>query len=346
MTRREKVLKLIVEHFIKTAQPVSSQVLIDEYGMDYSSATIRSEMFALENEGYLEKTHTSSGRIPSSLGYRYYIEHLRERNVDEEFKYKMQQVLDKRIQSIDDIIQESCEILSEMTSLASISIGSNVSNETLVSVQMIPISETSMTCVFVTDQGYVGNKTFVISKDIKPSDIESCVKLLNDRLKGTKVCELVNKMELVKPLLNDYVVNHDVIYKVMLQALVSFASDRLTSYGKDELFDQPEFANDANKIKKILELLDSPEVFRNLDDGGDEDIQIHIGGESNNKDDDVSIISAKVNIPGSKEGSIAIVGPKRMDYDKVVSNMEYLIKELEKYFAELGSGKDSDEEES
>lgn len=331
MNRRDRVLKLIVEHFIKTAEPVGSKTLIDNYGLDYSGATIRAEMNALEQEGYLEKTHTSSGRVPSSKGYRYYIENLRERSVSEEFKYQMQSILDEKIRSIDDVIKESCEILSQMTSLASIVLGPNATQEKLVSVQIIPLSDKTATCVFITDQGYVENKTFVINEKTPLSDVESCVKLLNERLKGTSISELIPKMKAIRPLLNDYVIDHDVIYQAMLEAFVGFAKDRLSAYGKDVLFEQPEFKDDATKIKKLLELFESPEVFREVEDE-EHEISIHIGGEKSD-DEDVSIISAKVKIPGQKEGSIAIVGPKRMDYDKVVTSMEYLINELEKRYS-------------
>lgn len=332
MNRRERVLKLIVEHFIKTAEPVGSRTLIEEYNLNYSGATIRAEMNSLEQEGFLEKTHTSSGRVPSSKGYRYYIEHLRERSVSDEFKYQMQSIMDEKIRSIDDVIKESCEILSQMTSLASIVLGPNATQEKLVSVQLVPISSTSATCVFITDQGYVENKTFVLNDKTSLSDVESCVKLLNDRLKGTAIAELIPKMKAIKPLLSDYVIDHDVIYQVMLEAFVGFAKDRLSAYGKEELFEQPEFKDDATKIKKLIELFESPEVFREVEEDGDEEISIHIAGESKD-DDDVSIISAKVKIPGQKEGSIAIVGPKRMDYDQVVSSMEYLVNELERRYS-------------
>ncbi len=331
MNRRDRILKLIVEHFIKTAQPVGSQTLINEYGLNYSSATIRAEMNALEGDSLLEKTHTSSGRVPSSKGYRYYIDNLRERSVSEEFKYQMQTILDQKTQSIESVIKESCEILSQMTSLASIVLGPNAKQEKLASVQIIPLSSSSATCVFVTDQGYVENKTFALNEEIQLGDIEKCVKLLNERLKGTAISELVPKMEAIKPLLNDFVIDQDVIYQTMLEAFVGFAKDRLNTYGTDNLFDQPEFANDASKIRRLLELFESPEVFREVEDEAHGDISIHIAGEN---DDDVSIVSAKVKIPGKQEGSIAIVGPKRMDYDRVVSSMEYLIDELEKRFSE------------
>ena len=332
MNRRDRILKLIVEHFIKTAQPVGSQTLINEYGLQYSSATIRAEMNALEVDGLLEKTHTSSGRVPSSKGYRYYIDNLREKSVSDEFKYQMQTILDQKTQSIENVIKESCEILSQMTSLASIVLGPNAKEEKLASVQIIPLSNSSATCVFVTDQGYVENKTFPLSEEVQLGDIEKCVKLLNERLKGTVISDLVPKMEAIRPLLNDYVVDQDVIYQAVLEAFVGFAKDRLNTYGKDNLFEQPEFANDATKIRHLLELFESPEIFREVEDEQDGDISIRIGGDD---DDDVSIISAKVKIPGKKEGSIAIVGPRRMDYDQVVSSIEYLIDELEKKYSKM-----------
>ncbi len=327
MNRRDKVLKLIVEHFIKNAQPVGSKTLIDEYGLDYSSATIRSEMNALEQDGYLEKTHTSSGRVPSSKGYRYYIEHLREGSIDQEFKYQMQSIFDQKVQSIQDVISQSCEILSQMTNLASIVLGPNSNDEHLVSVQLVPISETSATCVFVTDQGYVGNKTFLIEEKSKLQDVEKCVKLFNDRLKGTPISELLNKMKAIRPLLNDLVIDHDVIYSAMVKTFMEFAKDRLFAFGKEELFTQPEFANDAAKIKRMIELFDRPDIFREVEENTSGSIAIHIGGETNG-DDDVSIVQAKLKMPGQQERSIAVVGPKRMDYDKVVTSLEYLINQL------------------
>lgn len=343
MNRRDKVLKLIVEYFIKYATPVGSKTLIEEYHLDYSSATIRAEMNALEQEGYLEKPHTSAGRVPSSKGYRYYVENLREKSVDEEFRYKVQTILNEKVQSVEEVISHSLEILSEMTNLASIVLGPKATEEKLISVQLVPLSNNSATCVFVTNQGYVENKTFVLDENVSLEEVTKCVKLLNDRLNGTSISELVPKMEAIKPLLSDYVIDQDILYQAMMEAFISFATDRLETYGTDELFDQPEFQEDAKKIRKLLELFDSPKVFQSLTNEED-DISIHIGGEDE-KDDDVSIISAKITLPNRGESNIAIVGPKRMDYDKVMSNMEYLINEIEQYFAKKAKRKDKDEEE-
>ncbi len=335
MNRREKILKLIVEDFIKTANPVSSKALIEKYGLTYSSATIRSEMNALEQDGLLEKTHTSSGRVPSSQGYKYYIDNLRERSLDEEFKYRMQTILDSRIQSIDDVISKSCEILSHMTNLVSVVLGPGANEEHLVSVQIIPLSNSSVTCVYVTDRGYVESKTFVLDEKTRYEDVESCVKLLNDRLKGTAIANLANKMETLKPLLSDYIIEHDVIYKAMIETLLTFASDRLKTFGHESLLNNPDISSDAAKMKRLLEILENPEIFKSIKDDSDEEISIHIGGEKG--EEDVSIISANLKLPNDLKSNIAIVGPKRMDYDKVVSSLEYLVEALDKYFFKEGT---------
>lgn len=155
LSRRELILKYIVEYFIKHAQPIGSNTLIETYGLKCSSATIRNEMMELENAGYLEKTHTSSGRVPSSKGYRYYIDHLREKDIDESIKHNLAVIFNEKSKSIEDVIKESCQILSHMTNLASVVLGPEASEEHLVSIQFIPLSQNSATAVFVTDKGYV-----------------------------------------------------------------------------------------------------------------------------------------------------------------------------------------------
>lgn len=333
MNRKDKILKLIVDHFIKTAQPVGSQTLIDEYGLEFSSATIRNDMNALENEGFLEKTHTSSGRVPSSEGYRYYVQYLRKASVDEEIKHRLQVVLDQKVQSAEEVIKESCEILSHMTNLVSVVLGPNAQEEKLINLQIIPISDRSATAVFITDTGYVENKTFNINKEVKIEDVKGCVQVLNDRLTGTPISQLVNKMEAIKPLISDMIVESDILYQAMLETFIHFANDRLSLYGKEKLFDQPEYANDVKKLKRIMEMLNSPKILRSLTQENNGDLMIRISEEDDDLED-LTIISSKVKVPGQKEGSIAIVGPRRMDYEKVINYLEYVVETIEEHFKE------------
>ncbi|MCD8195076.1 MAG: heat-inducible transcriptional repressor HrcA [Coprobacillus sp.] len=333
LSRKDQILKYIVEYFIKNAEPVGSKTLIEVYNLPYSSATIRNEMMALEKDGYIEKTHQSSGRVPSSKGYRYYCDHLRNDEVDKDLKNALQTILSNKRKSIEETLEKSCEILSHMTSLVSIVLGPEEGEEKLASIQLIPINDNTVTSVFVTDRGYVENKTFIVQEGIKADDLVSCVKIINDRLVGTPVNELVDKMESIKPLISEYIVNHDMIYQALLETFVQFASDRMSLYGREELFNNPEFKEDADKLTRMLKLLDNSSALKEVKDDKDE-VNVHIGDIEGNPD--VSMISAKVKI-GEGENTIALIGPTRMDYDKALSALEYIASQLNDYFEEGGN---------
>ena len=325
------ILKLIVEHFIKTAQPVASQTLLDEYHLDYSSATIRAEMNGLEKDGFLEKTHTSSGRVPSKKGYRYYVEHLREQRLDDKVKYALAGILEKKAQSVEEVIRQSCEILSSMTDLATVVLGPKTEEEHLVSLQIIPIGKNTATAVFVTDQGYVENKTFKIDDAISMEQLSKTVALLNERLKGTAISDLVEKMEAMKPAVTDYLVGQDVIYQAILEAFVKFAKQRMSLYGKEKILEQPEFAEDAAKLKEVISLLDEPEKLSELLKS-EEAIKSEGVDVRQSKDKDLAIISAEVSVPGANNATLSLVGPSRMDYDKAMEMLRAVCEMIGQYF--------------
>ena len=135
LERKEEILKAIVEEFIRTAQPVGSETLLKKYQLKCSSATIRNAMAALEKEGYLEKTHVSSGRVPSSKGYQYYLEKLDNSSmmttIDMEFQREFQRILNNKSKSVEDVLSQSCEILSEMTKMATVVLGPRANDEKL-----------------------------------------------------------------------------------------------------------------------------------------------------------------------------------------------------------------------
>ena len=338
LNRSDTILKYIVEYFIKNAQPVGSHTLIDEYKLPYSSATIRNEMFALEKMGYIEKTHSSSGRVPSAAGYRYYCDKLRDGSVNEELKNRIQVVLDNKVKSIEEVIKASCEILSHMTNLVTVVMGPDEKEEKLASIQMVQISDNTITAIFVTDKGYVENKTFIVPENLSPDEIVSCVSLLNDRLKGTPIVNLVEKTEALKPVLSEYIVDHDLVYQALLETFVRFASDRLSLYGREELFSRQEYKNDAEKLEKVFKLLADQqllkEVNREIKKEKDGRI-IRIGDIEGNPD--VSMVTAKIDLGDEGNRAITLLGPTRIDYDQALSALEYIAKTLTDYFDDLNS---------
>jgi len=338
LTRSDTILKYIVEYFIKNAQPVGSHTLIEEYKLPYSSATIRNEMYALEKMGLIEKTHSSSGRVPSAKGYRYYCDNLRDGSVNEQLKNSIQNVLDQKVKSIDAVIKESCEILSHMTNLVTVVMGPDENKEKLASIQMVQISDNTITAIFVTDKGYVENKTFIVPENLKASEIVNCVSLLNDRLKGTPIVELVEKTEALKPVLNDYIVGHDLVYQALLETFMRFASDRLSLYGRDELFSREEYKNDTEKLERVFKLLNDQQLLKEVKEEikkDDEDRIIRIGDIEGNPD--VSMVTAKIDLGDKGDRAITLLGPTRIDYDQALSALEYIAETLTDYFKGLNN---------
>ena len=330
LSRRELILKYIVEYFMKTAQPVGSNTLIEEYHMPYSSATIRNEMAALENEGMIEKTHTSSGRVPSTKGYKYYISNLRDRDVDEEIKHRLAVVLNEKSKSIEDVIRESCEILSHMTNLGSVVLGPNAEDEHLVSIQMVPITGNTATAIFITDKGYVENKTFVFNEEVCVKDLQDCVKILNDRLVGTPISQVLPKMEVIKPIITSYVKNNDIIYRTFAEMLMKITKSRVSTFGTENLLEQPEFASDAQAIRKMIRILDSDELMDGITHSHGREVFMDEDFE-NSSFNNISVVSTDINVNGQKRGRIALVGPKRMEYDRVIAALEYFVEELNNF---------------
>ena len=338
LNRSDTILKYIVEYFIKNAQPVGSHTLIEEYKLPYSSATIRNEMFALEKMGLIEKTHSSSGRVPSAQGYRYYCEKLRDGSVNEQLKNSIQTVLDQKVKSIDAVIKESCEILSHMTNLVTVVMGPDENKEKLASIQMVQISDNTITAIFVTDKGYVENKTFIVPENLKAGEIVNCVSLLNDRLKGTPIVELVEKTEALKPVLNDYIVGHDLVYQALLETFMRFASDRLSLYGRDELFSREEYKNDTEKLERVFKLLNDQQLLKEVKEEikkDDEERIIRIGDIEGNPD--VSMVTAKIDLGDEGNRAITLLGPTRIDYDQALSALEYIAETLTDYFKGLNN---------
>lgn len=334
LERKEEILKAIVEEFIRTAQPVGSETLLKKYQLKCSSATIRNAMAALEKEGYLEKTHVSSGRVPSSKGYQYYLEKLDNSSmmttIDMEFQREFQRILNNKSKSVEDVLSQSCEILSEMTKMATVVLGPRANDEKLVSVQLLKLSNNSAMGIFITDSGYVEKKTFVID-DKNPGAYETlknAVSLLNDRLSGTPISELEDKARLLKPIaISLFGKEGDLVIQAFMETLLSFTKKRYQVYGQKNLLNMPEFSNDINSFLSAVETLEDPsKLEKNLSEN--DNLGFCNVGFTNENKGDFAIISKAVN----GKDQIAVVGPKRMDYKRILSALEYVVYMLDKYY--------------
>ncbi len=319
-TRQEKVLEIIIREYVKNVTPVGSKLICDE--LKCSSATVRNEMAALENKGYLEKTHISSGRIPSEEGYRYYVDNLmRPKEMTGEDMLKLQTIFNNNKLALNEVLRRSLEIISEITDYTSVVLGTNSNLNRLQKVEVLPLSESKLIAIIVTDKGHVENRQMDI-EGVSLDEISKTVDLINKLIIGTPINEVKEKLEFeIKPIINQYVRQHEALYNAFYDVFNDFAMKSDTTFvGKNKILDQPEF-NNVEKIKKIFNKLDDENLLQSVEED-DKDINIYIGNESN-LDEDVTIIKTKYKTDDD-EGTIAIIGPKRMEYSKVVSLLGYI----------------------
>ena len=317
--RQNEILKLIIEEYSKVPVPVGSKAICDK--LNTSSATIRAEMARLEELGYLEKTHISSGRVPSESGYKYYVNNLmKPKEMTGEDMLNLQTIFQNKSLVLSDAIEKSLEIISQMTNYTAVNLGKNEAR--LKKVEIVPLAGEELLAIVITDNGHVENKKMTISNsDI--IEISKTVELINKLIVGTPIDEVSEKLEFeIKPIIGQYIQNHEMIYNAFYNAFSDLKyKDDMTMKGKNKLLELEEFSNNAEKIKKIINKFDDENIVSSIkeEDGG---INVYIGTE-NNIDEDLTVIKTKYNAKG-EEGTLAIIGPKRMDYDRVVSLLDYL----------------------
>lgn len=328
--RQLLILQVIIDDFIRSAQPVGSRSLSKKKGINLSSATIRNEMADLEELGFLEKTHTSSGRIPSEKGYRYYVDHLLAPQILLNHEIKMiHSIFTEKIYELEHVVQKSASILSELTNYTAILLGPAVKENRLKQLQIVPLSKDKAVAIIITDTGHVENRIFTLPENYEPGNIEKLVNILNEKLAGVPIAELKEKIQYeVAELLRRNVHQYDMILRSILESIEIPANEKIFFGGKTNMLNQPEFHN-INKVKSLLNMIEQEEgfyeLFRQIPNG----IHVKIGKENEiTAMEDCSLITATYSIAEEAVGTIAILGPTRMEYSRVISLLDYLSKDM------------------
>lgn len=323
--RQTALLKLIVEDYIKSARPVSSKSICEL--MDYSSATIRNEMGILEDYGYIEKTHTSSGRIPSEKGYRYYVDHIMEaKELTGEDMLKLQTIFHNNSLMLNDTIIRSMEIISELTSCTTVVLGPSSKENRVNKVEVVPLDDTNMIAILITDKGHLEHRNVHMDTPVDVVELRQTVDIINKLIIGTPIDEVSERLEFeLKPVISKYVKRHEVLYNAFYNAFHNFTNEQdVKVTGASHILMQPEFDN-TDKIRQIISKFDDKEVVSSIQEE-ESGINIYIGSE-NEFDNDVTIIKTKYEVNG-EEGTIALIGPKRLEYDRVVALLDYIKKNI------------------
>ncbi len=322
--RKNNLLKVIVETYIKTVKPVGSKALCDLFGC--SSATIRNEMAILEEMGYLEKNHISSGRVPSEAGYRYYVKNLMEpEKLTGSDMLQLQKIFANTDILLSDAINKCMDIISDITNYTSVVLGKSSIDNNLLQINIIDLGNNQVVAVVCTDKGNVENKTFNLPDTINVKEVIKTGEIINKMLVGTPINDVSKRLELeVKPVIKNQIRQYETVYNIFYDAFNDFVNNNSNIHvtGKTKIFEQPEYS-DINELKRLANKLEDKDLITKVEEVSDEDnIKVYIGEETD-FDSNCTIIRKKYHVNG-EEGTIAVIGPKRMDYQRIVGLLEYI----------------------
>ncbi|WP_010097066.1 heat-inducible transcriptional repressor HrcA [Ornithinibacillus scapharcae] len=327
--RQLLILQVIIDDFIESAHPVGSRAISKKDEINFSAATIRNVMADLEEMGYLVKTHSSSGRVPSEKGYRYYVDHVIGPTIDNRNLNIMKDLIHGEFIEFEKLVQKSAEVLSDLTNYTSIILGPEVFETKVKQLQIVTLTDHSAVAILVTDTGHVEHRSFTIPAEISPSDLEKIVNILNERLKGVSLARLPELLTTeVVSLMRKYVQDFEKSFNYLQSAFFQEQPVKLYFGGKTNLLNQPEFT-DVNKIRSFYQMMENEDQVVNLLKTSQHGIKVTIGNENKIEEiKDFSLITASYQFGSEKMGTIALIGPTRMEYRKVITLLNALSNEM------------------
>lgn len=336
--RQIKILKIIVEQYNLLFEPIGSKLVAKLFGEQISSQTIRNEMAYLEKNGFLTKVHTSSGRAPSKLALEYYSNNLSETKINSQIINKLEALFVKRENDIDNIINDSLAMLTEITSLPSIS-NLYYDDETLREVSLIQLNDKNALLMIVTNLANVYKTYISISNQSRFEDAKVCIRLINNHLVGTNLINLKEKIEEIIPIIKNQVKEYEFITKEVISKLFNATlknSNKTNVVGMTSLSNYPEF-QDPKVLFKILEMIESGSIWQQIKYSLDENNYVKIRFQKSNTEDKdnqlLAIASTEITYKNVKR-QISIIGPSRIEIGKIKGILNYLKSQIEKMFKE------------
>lgn len=333
--RKMLILKAIVEEYVRTAEPVGSKYLTErpEFQLNVSSATIRNDMAELEQAGLIIKTHSSSGRVPSEEGYKLYVEYIlnQDKTPNVESFPMIDEIFKRDLISREQAIKETMSLVSDLTNYASIAMGSYGYNARIKKLQFIPITGQTGVILMVTDHGNVESKKIIIPDDINIRDIDKVINVLNELLYDcpiTKIDQTI-KSKLGEERIGSFIYYHDELVSTLVRIFTDMAKDRYYLSGQSKILTQPEFQN-ITKAKDLISAIENQEIFKaiNINNNG---ITVRIGKDNQIKAmQDCTVITVPYEVSDGEFGAIAVLGPTRMDYQKIIPLLEYIASNIKK----------------
>lgn len=329
--RKKKILSAVIETTIKNseAKPVSSSKLQEEYLPKVSSATIRNELNALEEMGYLTHIHTSSGRVPTKEGYEKYINELmQEKKLSQKEREIIKSNFANKLVSLRDIIEKTASTISSATNYTTVVYSTPDDNSIIKDIKIYPVSKSTQLVLVVTSERVINELTNLGTNDEKELNTASLIMrdlFINKSLSSIKDEDFRN--QIVTSELQKYKVVFDRVLDI-IESNKNDYSGNLSIAGKDKLMDYPEF-NSVQKVKKAVSVLeDRDSIIPLIKSGNELELSISIGNNQNGLED-CSVITVSCNLSGSKKITAGIIGPMRMDYQKAVSVLKEVAETVE-----------------
>ena len=329
--RQKLVLKAIVEEYVQSNEPVGSKSLVNVYGLNVSSATIRNDMAFMEQQRLIEKTHSSSGRIPSENGYRYYVQMiLSEREQEVKSFPLIDQIFRRHISSREEAIKESMSLVAELTNYATIVLGSQSHNSRIKKIQLVALDESRAVVLIVTNHGYVESK-ILIPEYLNIRDLEKVCLILNDILKECLITDIDKtiKAQLSDGKIRAYLDYYDELVSTFVRIFTEMVQDKYFLTGQSNILSLPEF-QDVGKVKEFLNAIENQEILKVVETSTDR-ITVRIGQENTVQAlKDCTVITVPYELDDGKRGAIAVLGPTRMEYQKIIPLLEYIAENIKK----------------
>ncbi|WP_338626158.1 heat-inducible transcriptional repressor HrcA [Selenomonas sp. TAMA-11512] len=324
--RKRRILQAVIDDYILSAEPVGSRTIARQHDLGVSSATIRNEMANLENMGYLEHLHTSSGRIPSAKGYRLYVNDLlpREPMTDKE-KALIDHWYRARVKSMEGVFQETTKIISRVTKNMSLVLAPQFSQARFKELRFMELDGERVVAILLTDTGFVENRVVRMPPGSEFKDFTRMAEVINRCLAGERLQTIRPKLyrRIRDEMMDESLYN--AAMELIHSALGEEKKERLYLGGTRQMLEQPEF-QDVERVRGILTMLEEEQFVKGIlhtDEGGD--LTVTIGQENEVKGlEDVSVIRATYRLDGELLGTIAVLGPTRMEYGRAMSLIEYL----------------------
>ena len=334
--RKAIILKAIIKNYMETGEPVGSRTISKLPELNLSSATIRNEMSDLEDMGYILQPHTSAGRIPSDKGYRFYVDEiLREKEIETE---AFKDLMFKKVDRLETLLKQLAKIIARDTNYAAMISGPSIHSNKVKFLQLSKIDNFKLLLVTVAEGNIINNKIIDIDSEISESEILNLNLLINTSLNGLTVEEI--NLSIMNKLRTDAGVYGDIVDKVLREVAAVFksATDNLEIYtsGTTNIFKYPEIS-DREKASQLVNAFEEKdklkEILAGVNDDDNDGIRVYIGNEVPISDmRDLSVVTANYEIGEGLRGSIGIVGPKRMDYEKVLKTIKTVMASLDEQF--------------